>query len=431
MELYEKSIAIPRTRALNTFDEFSSAIEADLPEGHIPVRFVVTETTADNYHCEIGVLEGGTLQSSLFQWRQRHSANGTSFNVAHIIPTGIGCRTGGHVDGGATARILSSVCDQLITHPNVVNAADINEMSENTLYVEGSILSRLMMGMVGVQPAKNNRVLVLADRHTDEQLSNALINSINAARACYGFNCPEIVMMEDRIAMNASLSDSGRAVGSIKDFDNFINVLKDRKGQYDAVAVTTLIQVTDEVRRAYYTSDHMDDDKVNPWGGVEAMLTHTISMMFDVPTAHSPMEESEAVSCWDPGITDPRLAAESVSVAYLQCILKGLQRSPKIITKEIIAPGVLTARDVSALVTPVNALGLAVIAALRQGIPVIAVRENSNIMKNDLNDLPWAPGQYHEVENYWEAAGFLSALKDGIDPYSVRRPLDPVRITVV
>jgi hypothetical protein len=52
-------------------------------------------------------------------------------------------------------------------------------------------------------------------------------------------------------------------------------------------------------------------------------------------------------------------------------------------------------------------------------------------MKNDLNDLPWAPGQYHEVENYWEAAGFLSALKDGIDPYSVRRPLDPVRVTVV
>jgi hypothetical protein len=175
----------------------------------------------------------------------------------------------------------------------------------------------------------------------------------------------------------------------------------------------------------------MDDDKVNPWGGVEAMLTHTISMMFDVPAAHSPMEESEAVSSWDPGITDPRVAAESVSIAYLQCILKGLQRSPKIITKEINAPGVLTARDVAALVTPVNALGLPVMAALRQGIPVIAVRENSNIMKNDLNDLPWAPGQYHEVENYWEAAGFLSALKDGIDPYSVRRPLDPVRVTVL
>ncbi len=335
------------------------------------------------------------------------------------------------MDGGATARILGSVCDHLITHPNVVNAADINEMSENTLYVEGSVLSRLMMGMVGVQPARNNRVLVLADRHIHEALNNATVNSVNAARACYGFNCPEIVLMEDQIAMNATLSDSGRAVGSIKDFDNFINVLKDRKGQYDAVAVATLIHITGEVRQAYYTSDHLDDDKVNPWGGVEAMLTHTISMMFDVPTAHSPMEESEEVSGWDPGITDPRVAAECVSVAYLQCILKGLQRSPKIITEEINAPGVLTARDVSALVTPVNALGLPVMAALRQGIPVIAVRENSNIMKNDLNDLPWAPGQYHEVENYWEAAGFLSALKDGIDPYSVRRPLKPVRITVV
>jgi hypothetical protein len=288
-----------------------------------------------------------------------------------------------------------------------------------------------MMGMVGVQPARNNRVLVLADRHTQEPLNSASVNSINAASACYGFNCPEIVLMEDGIAMNASMSDSGRAVGSIKDLDNFMNILKGRKGQYDAIAVATLIHITDEVRREYYMSDHMDDDKVNPWGGVEAMLTHTVSMMFDVPAAHSPMEESEAVSCWDPGITDPRVAAECVSIAYLQCILKGLQRSPKIITKEINVPGVLTARDVSALVTPVNALGLPVMAALRQGIPVIAVRENSNIMKNDLNDLPWEPGQYHEVENYWEAAGFLSALKDGINPYSVRRPLDPVKVTVV
>ena len=44
-------------------------------------------------------------------------------------------------------------------------------------------------------------------------------------------------------------------------------------------------------------------------------------------------------------------------------------------------------------------------------------------MKNDLACLPWSPGQFHLVENYWEAAGVMAALKAGIDPKAVRRPL--------
>ncbi len=56
------------------------------------------------------------------------------------------------------------------------------------------------------------------------------------------------------------------------------------------------------------------------------------------------------------------------------------------------------------------------------GISVIAVKENQNLMKNDLTALPWAEGQLHIVENYWEAAGVLGALRAGIDPLAVRRP---------
>ena len=92
------------------------------------------------------------------------------------------------------------------------------------------------------------------------------------------------------------------------------------------------------------------------------------------------------------------------------------------------APGVFTARDVSCLVIPDNCLGLPTLAALEQGIPVIAVKENKNLMKNDLSTLPWAKGQLHIVENYWEAAGVLSAMRAGIDPSSVRRPLQSISV---
>jgi len=114
----------------------------------------------------------------------------------------------------------------------------------------------------------------------------------------------------------------------------------------------------------------------------------------------------------------------------VQCMLKGLQRSPRIITgtDAMGTPGLITAADVSCLIIPDNCVGLPTLAALEQGIPVIAVAENENLMQNDLALLPWAPGQLHRVENYWEAAGVMAALKAGIAPAALRRPLPATRI---
>ena len=153
-----------------------------------------------------------------------------------------------------------------------------------------------------------------------------------------------------------------------------------------------------------------------PWGGIEAMLTHAVSHCFNVPSAHAPMMESREILNEDPGRVDPRMAAEAISSSFFQCVLKGLKRSPRIVTDpgHMTASGVLTARDISCLVQPDQCLGLPTIAALEQGIPVIAVAENDNLMRNDLRALPWAPGQLHLVENYLEAVGVMTALKAGI-----------------
>ena len=169
---------------------------------------------------------------------------------------------------------------------------------------------------------------------------------------------------------------------------------------------------------------------INPWGGVEAMLTHALSMFYDIPTAHSPMLESIKVADFDLGLVEPRLAAEAVSLTFLQCTLKGLHRSPRIVTDLDLMreAGVFTVADVSCMVIPDKCIGLPTLAALEQGIPVIAVRENENLMQNKLEALPWAPGQLHIVENYWEAVGVMTALKTGILPCSMRRPLAATRI---
>jgi hypothetical protein len=60
---------------------------------------------------------------------------------------------------------------------------------------------------------------------------------------------------------------------------------------------------------------------------------------------------------------------------------------------------------------------------------VIAVRENRNLMRNELARLPWVPGQYTVVENYLEAVGAMASLKSGLSLESVRRPLERVRVS--
>jgi hypothetical protein len=52
-------------------------------------------------------------------------------------------------------------------------------------------------------------------------------------------------------------------------------------------------------------------------------------------------------------------------------------------------------------------------------------------MCNDLSLLPWKSGQLHIVQNYWEAAGVVAALKAGIGPSSARRPLESATTTLI
>ena len=108
-------------------------------------------------------------------------------------------------------------------------------------------------------------------------------------------------------------------------------------------------------------------------------------------------------------------------------------RSPRIVRHSQAANsgGLFSAANVSCLVIPDGCIGLPTLAALHQGIPVIAVRENRNIMCNDLRALPWADDQLWIVENYWEAVGVIASLKAGIAPESARRPLAPATTHLV
>ena len=408
----------------------SNAVESHLDDASMSVRFVITAIGNDSYRCEVGTLAGAgrTPGAPIFRFVPRRVESTDSFNAVLLIPTGIGAEIGGHAgDATPVATLLASVCDTLVTHPNVVNASDIVDIPQNALYVEGSVISRLLMGTIGLQRVRGNRLLVVIGAHEDEMITNAAINAVSAARASYGLRGTEVVQVSPSMTMKPHFTLSGRAAGRVDGLDSLWEVLDARRGSYDAVAISSVIDVPASFHADYF---ELAGAMVNPWGGVEAMLTHALSTLYGVPSAHSPMMESQEIANMDPGIVDPRMAAEAISLTFFQCILKGLQKSPRIVTDTglMALPGVLTARDIACLVIPDGCVGLPTLAALEQGIPVIAVRENKNLMNNDLTSLPWSQGQLYIVDNYWEAAGVMAGLKAGIDPQAVRRPLSPTAV---
>ena len=425
MQLLERRVSIPTApRNSDLIDHIRKSLSFRFVNGEIPIRLAITSVDDSHYHCEVGCLAGadGGKWPSIFDFRRRQTKNAGRFNAVFLVPTGVGAEIGGHAgDATPTAELLASVCDRLIIHPNVVNASDINEMPANASYVEGSVICRVLMGTAGLKTVHANRILVIIDAQPDEMIENLTLNTIEASRATFGLNCSGIYRLDPPLVLSASYSESGRAVGTGDGIDRLFNLLRTHRDDYDAVALSSLITVPDGYHDAYFSSDGA---MVNPWGGVEAMLTHAVSQFLYVPSAHAPMMESREILFADSGRVDPRLAAEAISSSFFLCVLKGLKKSPAIVpdSTSTRATGAFTAEDVSCLVLPDGCIGLPTLAALQQGIPVVAVREGKGLMGNDLTQLPWRPGQLTIVENYWEATGILAALRAGIAPGAVRRP---------
>jgi hypothetical protein len=430
MNLFQREIDLPQNTGEGSFiKSLERHIRTSIGDGELPIRFAITKTAYKKHKCELGVLMNRAHAKApcddvnIFKFSPRKHENTDKFNAVLLVPTGIGAELGGHSgDAGPLARFVASSCDQLITHPNVVNAADINELPENGLDVEGSVITSFIMGTTGLQRTRSNRVMLVMDFCDDRQISELTINTASAARATMGIDIPLVIELDKTVKMESKYSSSGCAVGRVEALENMYELLARHSGQYDAVAIHSGIDVPQEFHLEYLKSG---GEMVNPWGGVEAMLTHSLTIMFDVPIAHAPMVKSMDIVNLNGGVVDPRIAAEAISSTFLLSVLKGLHKSPRIIrdSRVFSYPGVLTNADISCIIIPDGCIGLPTLAAMEQGIPVIAVRENKNRMQNNLKDFPFLPGKLFIVENYLEAVGVMNALKAGVAVPSIRRPL--------
>lgn len=319
-------------------------------------------------------------------------------NIVLIIPTGIGAEIGGHAgDANPVAKLFGGLCDNLILHPNVVNASDINEMPENAWYVEGSILDRFLRGEINLKRPHYNKILIAVN----SPVKNETINAVSAARVTIGAVI-EILVLETQLTMNAYL-DEGKATGEVTGWQELVKQVSGH--DFDALAINTKVEVDEQVALNY-----LKNGGVNPWGGVEAKASKLITSALNKPAAHAPcgstLEKYNEV-------VDPRMAAEMVSVCYLHSVLKGLHRAPRI------SKSGLGVEDLDFLISPFGCFGAPHKACHENGVPIIVVRENKTICNDEI---PESENIIH-VENYLEAAGVVSSQKAGIYYKCVRRPM--------
>ena len=371
-----------------------------------------------------------------------------------VIPTGIGCELGGYAgDGLPAARLLAAASGCLITHPNVMNAASLYWSDRRIHYVEGWALDRFAAGQLALAPRASQRVGVLFDAGIEPELLLRHRQVIDACRASLGLPIGPMLQSEAPLGVSLQLAESGSSWGTIARPDALL-----RAGETLVAAGATAIAVVarfpddpdSEALAAYRGGAGVD-----ALAGAEAVISHLLVRHLGIPCAHAPALGPLPL---DPGL-DPRAAAEELGHTFLPCVLVGLSRAPDLVPLTMRQPPadgaraqgcgsleatgaqrefrsallphtaghLLSSRNLGAVVAPAGAMGgAAVLACAEQGVPLIAV-DNPCLLEVTAEALGL---EAIPARSYAEAAGLVTALREGIDPATLRRPLTagPARV---
>ena len=301
--------------------------------------------------------------------------NGEKLGV-FIVPTGIGASIGGFAgDASCYAKMFSKV-SKLIVNPNVVNAGCFSGINNNMLYVEGYSLDNFFKKNISLIPSTNNNIGVIFDKSVPQEVLNVHINTINAVKTVYGINIQEYILTDEEVGIRFYVNDNGISTGSVDNIKTLkIAAEKLIKNGCNAIAICCLFEDSNDENYAH-------NGGVDPIGGVEAIISHYISKEFNVPCAHSPAFLDYQIYS---DIVDTRASAEYITPTFLPCILIGLNNAPELIpySKEQISLD-----NIDYLVMPYNSLGsIPVFEALKNNIPVFAVKENRTLLNITCDNL--------------------------------------------
>jgi hypothetical protein len=343
--------------------------------------------------------------------------NNHPYTVVLIVPTGIGATIGGYAgDALPVARAISQICDRLITHPNVLNGAQLYWSLPNTLYVEGYGLDKFARSQWGLQPVHQNRIGLILDSAIEPELRLRHLQVADATRATLGLNLTDYIITDAPLQVELRTAPSGASWGTIGNPGSLLRAAETLIHQARADAIAIVARFPDD-SESLVLQNYRHGTGVDPLAGAEAVISHLIVRQFQIPAAHAPALMPLPL---DPHLS-PRAAAEELGYTFLPCVLVGLSRAPQFVTQtrnSFPSPETIWSDRVDAVVIPATACGGSAILSLsNQRAMIIAVEENYTQMQ-----VPPEPLGIKaiRVNSYLEALGVLVAHRAGISTDSLR-----------
>ena len=340
-----------------------------------------------------------------------------------LVPTGIGCAIGGYAgDALPSARLLAAASGCLITHPNVMNGAALYWSDPRIHYVEGYGLDRFAAGEWLLRPVRRQRIGLLLDAGIEPELVQRQIQVAEACRATLGLEIGPVLSTDAPLGVHLELGASGASWGSLERPDALLRA-GERLRTAGATAIAVVARFPEDPQSAELAA-YREGSGVDALAGAEAVISHLLVRHLQIPCAHAPALGPLPL---DPDL-DPRAAAEELGYTFLACVLVGLSRAPDLVPagQSMVEGNGLCADQLGAVVVPEGALGgEALLAAVARDVPVIAVANPSLLAVT-----PEALGLAEVVlpaSSYSEAAGLVLALREGLAPASLQRPLPRLR----
>ncbi|NJL49038.1 MAG: DUF3326 domain-containing protein [Leptolyngbyaceae cyanobacterium SM2_5_2] len=343
------------------------------------------------------------------------------YTTVLVVPTGIGAAIGGYAgDALPVARAIAAVVDTLITHPNVMNGAQLYWPMPNTLYVEGYGLDQFAAGRWGLRPVHGNRIGLVLDAAIEDDLRWRHLQAAEATRATLGLALTDYVITDAPLGVDLRTAESGATWGTIQRPDS-LRRAAEQAIQAGAEAIAVVARFPDDTDDVAL-QNYRQGQGVDPLAGAEAVISHLIVRSFQVPCAHAPALSPLPL---DPAIS-PKSAAEEIGYTFLPCVLAGLSRAPRFVSTPPAQASDLWADQVDAIVVPASACGgSAVLSFSQTSTLVIAVEANATTLDVPLAAFGQSPVQ---AASYLEAIGLLVAHKAGIQPQALTAKIPGLKL---
>ncbi len=334
-----------------------------------------------------------------------------SLTAVLIIPTGIGATIGGYAgDAIPVVRALAQVCDRIITHPNVLNGAQLYWSMPNVLYVEGYGLDQFASGAWGLKPVLSNRIGLLLDQAMEPELQLRHLQAAEACRATLGLQLTDYLITDQPLGVELRTAESGATWGTLKNPGSLLRAAETLITQAQATAIAIIARFPDATDWITL-NQYRQGQGVDPLAGAEAVISHLLVQQFQVPAAHAPALMPLPL---EPTVS-PQAAAEEIGYTFLPSVLVGLSRAPQFVelSPNCVQSDLIQRQQVDLVICPAGACGGAGVLALSQTrTRIITVTDNCTTLDVTANKLGI---QALEVKSYAEAIGVAAAIKAGVD----------------